>query len=291
MVYDNTLFNTNHLLKFQEMGRPNTATKRAKRRRQKTKRYSQYKSAPHSTNMIDISDDSLNDITSSNSVNDNAEVHLASPLLFSDPTPPSPTISANAESNPDPPGLDGHMEHSHMQDLHDAESHKDLGTTVRNTCTELGDADTDTIEMDHYDSFRKENGDIHSNEYLLKCRDKLKKKYQHANEEIHWLRKENLKIKLETKYEKERIHQFYKTSFWTVPNRINGSRSLGYFTCCRKSNATLPIGIYYENKLMSCIQQLPSIHYTNVHNYHFLRAVVTECFPYLNLVFYNEKSS
>lgn len=70
-----------HLRKFQKIGRPNTETKRAKRRRQKAKQCSKHKSpAPLSSedipsNVIDVADDAgRNDLTS-NSVNDNTRVH------------------------------------------------------------------------------------------------------------------------------------------------------------------------------------------------------------------------
>ena len=35
--------------------------------------------------------------------------------------------------------------------------------------------DTDLIEMDHYDAYRKEDGELYTNEYLLKCKEKLLK--------------------------------------------------------------------------------------------------------------------
>jgi len=41
-----------------------------------------------------------------------------------------------------------------MQDLHGTDLHAGIAV-------QLGDADTDIIEMEHYDSFRKEDGEIH----------------------------------------------------------------------------------------------------------------------------------
>lgn len=70
-----------------------------------------------------------------------------------------------------------------MLDIQDTNLHKDFSANVHST--ELGDGDTHTIEMDFYDSFWKEDGEIHSNAYLLKCRDKLRRKYQHASNELH----------------------------------------------------------------------------------------------------------
>ena len=52
---------------------------------------------------------------------------------------------------------------------------------------------------------------MHSNAYLLKRRNKLSIKHQCANKGIHRLQKDNLKINLKTKNEKERIREFYET--------------------------------------------------------------------------------
>jgi len=96
-------------------------------------------------------------------VTDNAKVHsnhYTSPLLFSDP--PSfntyTTTTTHATSNPNSPALThsnpGSEPSHHMQDLHGTDLHAGIAV-------QLGDADTDIIEMEHYDSFRKEDSEIH----------------------------------------------------------------------------------------------------------------------------------
>ena len=159
------------------MGRPNAETKRAKGRRQRAMQH-KYKCF----NQVNASS---NDLTFSNSVTDNTKVqfnHCTSPLLFSGPPSfNSTTTTTHATSNPDSPALtpfSAGSEPSHrMQDVHDTDLHANIARTV-----EIGD--TDIIEMELYDSFRKEDAEKPSNAYLLKCRDKLRRKYQCTNKEI-----------------------------------------------------------------------------------------------------------
>ena len=69
-------------------------------------------------------------------------------------------------------------------------------------CIIIGDADTDLIEMNLYDAYRKEDNARYTNEYLLRCREnKLRSKVREARSKIHNLQKSNRRRELETKEE------------------------------------------------------------------------------------------
>ena len=115
-----------------------------------------------------------------------------SPLLFSDPafnfdneTPQAPTPSFSHQS-------------SNPGSSHD--------TNLQNST--IGDVDTDLIEMDLYDLYRKEDGKGYSNEYLHKCRNKLRRK---VRIKINELQRQIIELKSESEHEKKRIRMFYET--------------------------------------------------------------------------------
>ena len=63
-------------------------------------------------------------------------------------------------------------------------------------CITIGDADTDLIEMNLYDAYRIEDNARYTNEYLLRCRDKLRSKVREARSKIHNLQKSNRRREL-----------------------------------------------------------------------------------------------
>ena len=64
--------------------------------------------------------------------------------------------------------------------------------------------------MNLYDIYRRDDGEPHSTEYLLKCTAKLRKKVKQDRLKLSELQALNMKIRLENK-EEERIRTFYVT--------------------------------------------------------------------------------
>ena len=62
--------------------------------------------------------------------------------------------------------------------------------------------------MDLYDLYRKEDGKGYSNEYLHKCRNKLRRK---VRIKINELQRQIIELKSESEHEKKRIRMFYET--------------------------------------------------------------------------------
>ena len=77
--------------------------------------------------------------------------------------------------------------------------------------TSIGDDDTDLIEMSLYDDYRKDDGRPYTNHYLKQCTEKLRSKVEQYRAKICELEKENMKMKLEHKEERERIRNYYDT--------------------------------------------------------------------------------
>jgi hypothetical protein len=74
----------------------------------------------------------------------------------------------------------------------------------------LGDADADLIEMELYNLYREEDGELHTAKYLQKCNEKLRAKVKEDKIMINKLQRLNVKMKADKKDEVERIRCFYE---------------------------------------------------------------------------------
>ena len=195
------------LHELQEMGRPSIERKREQRKRKKLRRKTS-KSHLHISEYL--SSDS--NPTSHNTM-DSPNVDVpTSPLLFSDPpvivdndsrvvrptNPPTPSTPISNTLSSHPINDDETSTPSHICTCKDA------------TCT-IGNVDTDLIEMNLYDIYRRDDGEPYSTEYLLKCTAKLRKKVEQDRLKLSELQALNMKITLENKEERERIRKFYET--------------------------------------------------------------------------------
>ena len=76
-------------------------------------------------------------------------------------------------------------------------------TAQTSTCnvsnSALGDADTDLLEMELYDLYREEDGELHTVGYLQKCNEKLRTKVCEDKIMINRLQRENVKMKADKK--------------------------------------------------------------------------------------------
>ena len=98
--------------------------------------------------------------------------------------------------------------------------------TCKDATGTIGNVDTDLIEMNLYDIYRRDDGETYSTEYLLKCTAKLRKKVEQDRLKLSELQALNMKIRLENKEEKERIRTFYE--IWTLSNWTTCTHSNGY---------------------------------------------------------------
>ena len=71
----------------------------------------------------------------------------------------------------------------------------------------IGDVDVDVMEMSLYDDYRQIDGELYSNAYLYKCRQKLMMKTREYKARVHELEKEVTCVKLASKEENERIRE------------------------------------------------------------------------------------
>ena len=182
------------------MGRPSVERKRAKRRRQKQKRSNMCTHRKALSMQID------NSIPSS--VNDSSLCHVSHTKPIGSPVtaPTSPLLFSDPQFDVDPTA-----ETSHAFSHHINKPESSCYMNDADSSNVIGDVDTDLIEMDIYDLYRREDGKTYSNEYLHKCRDKLRRKAQQDRIEINQLQRESMQLKLRSACEKERIRMFYET--------------------------------------------------------------------------------
>lgn len=187
------------------MGRPNPKTKHEKRIRQKQKRSNSCAthqialSSQFNTGISCINDTSLCHVSDLTTTEPNSSHNISnptSPLLFSEPT-----FTFDNET------FQAYTPSPSRQSSNPGSSHDDL--QLHNST--IGDVDTDLIEMDLYDLYRKEDGKGYSNEYLHKCRNKLRRKVRQDRIKINDLQRQIIELKLESEREKERIRMFYET--------------------------------------------------------------------------------
>ena len=133
----------------------------------------------------------------------NGGIAPTSPLLFSN----SPSeLDTNFATLHPPTNISPipNLDISQLQNINDSDCHVASNVVI-------GDVDTDLIEMDLYDTYRKKDGEQYSTEYLHKCRDKLRIKVQQDRVKLIELQRKNMELKLESKREKERIRKYYET--------------------------------------------------------------------------------
>ena len=192
------------------MGRPSIERKREQRKRKKLRRKT-------STSHLHISEyseylSSDSNPTSHNTM-DSPNVDVpTSPLLFSDPPVNVDNDSGvvRPTNRPTPSTSISNTLSSHP--INDDEmSIPPRICTCKDATGTIGNVDTDLIEMNLYDIYRRDDGEPYSTEYLLKCTAKLRKKVEQDRLKLSELQALNMKIRLENKEEKERIRTFYET--------------------------------------------------------------------------------
>lgn len=185
------------------MGRPNSETKRKKRRRQKLRQKATacIREQANHKSPLNNSEGELNDSV------DSVAYNTTSSSL------PCDYVSVT-EDRSNSASLETHSQRSDCSgnSLVHTLPNSSKGDSVTNCTyvTDVGDQDLELLEMTIYDSYRQEDGAPYSYKYLLDCRKKLMRKLHSCKKEVSDLQKEKLEAQIVHKEEIKRIRQFYE---------------------------------------------------------------------------------